>query len=673
MDDEIVYDNYGDTYGEPFAESYVDYETFPEDDWNNADYTQYYGAAENEGIDIFIPLLLFTLLGIYLVYNRYHTIRNRPVRFAIPPPDASFINWRSLIIPNPHLMSHQDDPMLLPSHSDPAWRDMVQAEGSEMAEMVPERKFVTSFDPSTGQHIATIPCDRPIEIHHKIQLAQRAQTYWARSSWVERRRVLRSLLRWTIDEKETIARVCCRDTGKTMVDAAFGEILTTCSKANWLINNGEKTLRTERRAGNILLAHKISTVQYEPLGVVSAIVSWNYPFHNVMSPIMAALTAGNGIVIKCSEHVAWSSRYFVAAIRECLRACRWDPDLVQLVVCLPEDAEALTTSPLIRHISFIGSEEVGRRVAIAATTHLTPCTLELGGKDPAIVLPGTDVMKWAGLWMRGVFQASGQNCIGIERFIVHSSVYPQFMAEMDRRIKLLRTGSVLNASAEGFVQIVDVGAQISSARFAELERLIQAAVEDGADLVVGGGRWRNPFLEEGLYFSPTLLGNVSDQMEIAQTEVFAPIMLVMPYDTVPEAIEIANSTRYGLGASVWGPDETLCAHVARELECGMVSINDFGVFYLNQDLPFGGVKASGYGRFGGPEGLRSLTNPKAVIVDKWPWLIRTQIPRVLDYPVGSLVKSWFVSFLFHPSTSTNLVYKEQFDGLVKLARAARQQ
>lgn len=120
-------------------------------------------CSENEGIDIFVPLLLFTFLGIYLVYNRYHTIRNRPVRFSIPAPDASFINWRSLIIPNPHLMSHQDDPMLLPSHSDPAWRDTVPTEGTE-AEMVPERKFVTSFDPSTGQHIATIPCDRPIEI-----------------------------------------------------------------------------------------------------------------------------------------------------------------------------------------------------------------------------------------------------------------------------------------------------------------------------------------------------------------------------------------------------------------------------------------------------------------------------------------------------------------------------
>ncbi|KAG8681358.1 Meiotic Sister-Chromatid recombination aldehyde dehydrogenase, partial [Ceratobasidium sp. 395] len=258
--DDIIYESYAPDDG------YLpgDFEAYPADEWNSGDYTQYYGAAENEGFDIFIPLLLFTFLGIYLVYNRYHTIRNRPIHFAIPAPDASFINWRSLIIPNPHLNSHQDDPMLLPAHSDPAWRDTVQPEGTE-PEMVHERKFVTSYDPSTGQHIATIPCDRPIEIHHKIQLAQRAQTYWARSSWVERRRVLRSLLRWTIDEKETIARVCCRDTGKTMIDAAFGEILTTCSKAQWLIKNGERVLRTERRGGNLLLAHKISTVQYEPL------------------------------------------------------------------------------------------------------------------------------------------------------------------------------------------------------------------------------------------------------------------------------------------------------------------------------------------------------------------------------------------------------------------------
>lgn len=119
-------------------------------------------------------------------------------------------------------------------------------------------------------------------------------------------------------------------------------------------------------------------------------------------------------------------------------------------------------------------------------------------------------------------------------------------------------------------------------------------------------------------------------------------MLVIPYDTIDEAVAIANGSRYGLGASVWGPDQRECVTVGRLLECGMVSVNDFGVFYLNQDLPFGGVKSSGYGRFGGPEGLRGLTNPKAIVEDRFPWLVQTSIPRTLDYPVRSLVQSWYV-------------------------------
>jgi len=159
-------------------------------------------------------------------------------------------------------------------------------------------------------------------------------------------------------------------------------------------------------------------------------------------------------------------------------------------------------------------------------------------------------------------------------------------------------------------------------------------------------------------------------MDIAQQELFAPIATLMPYETIDEAIEIANGTKYGLGASVFGPDQKLCLEVAKELECGMVSINDFGVFYINQDLPFGGTKASGYGRFAGPEGLRALTNVKAIMVDRFPSLIQTSIPKVMDYPIRSLHYSWeftsgLIRFLYADSLRT------QFRGLVALIRAAR--
>ncbi|KAG8934944.1 Meiotic Sister-Chromatid recombination aldehyde dehydrogenase [Tulasnella sp. 418] len=282
------------------------------------------------------------------------------------------------------------------------------------------------------------------------------------------------------------------------------------------------------------------------------------------------------------------------------------------------------------------------KVMTAAAVNLTPVVLELGGKDPAIILPNTDLERWASTWMRGAFGASGQNCVGIERFIIHRSQHDEFINLMAARIRKLRLGSVLSSSEEGFVSVVDGGSMISDARFAELERLVKAAEHDGAQVVTGGERWTHAYLEEGAYFPPTLIGHVNENMEIAQTEVFAPIMLVIPYDDVQEAVAIANGSRYGLGASVFGRSQSEAVIVAHQLECGMVSINDFGVFYLNQDLPFGGVKGSGFGRFAGPEGLRGLCNTKVLVTDRWPWLVQTKIPAALDYPIRSLVTSWYV-------------------------------
>jgi acyl-CoA reductase-like NAD-dependent aldehyde dehydrogenase len=359
-------------------------------------------------------------------------------------------------------------------------------------------------------------------------------------------------------------------------------------------------------------------------------------------------------------------------VRECIAACGWDPDIVQLVVCYPEDAEALTKSPVIKHVTFIGSETVGRKVAQAALEHLTPVTLELGGKDPSIVLEGTNVKKWSSMWMRGVFQAMGQNCIGIERFIVHSSVYNEFVREMESRISKLRLGPSLVTSPVGEDPgaVVDGGSMINDTRFGSLEKIISAAVSEGARLVCGGRRRVHPLHEKASYFEPTLLTNVTNYMEIAQEEVFAPIMLVMKFETIEEAITLANGTKYGLGASVFGPFQRDCVKVAKQLECGMVSINDFGVFYLNQDLPFGGAKSSGYGRFAGPEGLRSLTNPKVIISDRFSGFIQTSIPSVVDYPIKSGVVGWrFVSGLIRFAYAYS--WWDSIDGLIQLIRATR--
>ncbi|PPR05997.1 hypothetical protein CVT26_005719 [Gymnopilus dilepis] len=608
-------------------------------------------GSDKRNIDALYPLTIFFAFGIYLVYERYQQTHNSAVPFAYNDPEPADPKWESVQIKEPTLESHLKDDTIMPVLN------------------IPGRRYITSFDPSTGLHIGTFLADNEQEIESKIKRAAEAQKKWKHTTFQQRRRVVRSLLKWLVENQDVCARVACRDTGKTLIDAALGEVLTTCSKAEWLMKHGESYLRPETRHSNFMMFYKKSQVIYEPLGVVAAIVSWNYPLHNAWSPILAALFSGNAIVLKCSEHVIWSTTWFYGAISACLKACGHSGDLVQIVCCYPEQADAITQSPLIKHITFIGSETVGRKVAQAATKHLTPVTLELGGKDPAVILPNTDLKKWAPLWMRGVYQNMGQNCIGIERLLVHIDQYDDLFDIFRERVAKMRVGSVMSTIQAGYVTTVEGGSMISGDRFRGLEKLIKDAEEDNA-YVIGGREYAQPYHEDGYYFEPTVVGPVNDSMDIANQELFAPVALLMPYETVEEAIQIANGTRYGLGASVFGPDQEECLKVAKQLECGMVSINDFGVFYINQDLPFGGTKASGYGRFGGPEGLRSLTNPKAVIYDRWPSVIQTTIPRVLDYPLRSLRSSWeftsgLVRFLYGDGWRTRI------RGLLTVVSAAR--
>ncbi|OBZ79190.1 putative aldehyde dehydrogenase-like protein C21C3 [Grifola frondosa] len=321
-----------------------------------------YEHSDQTGISFFYPLVTCFVLGFYLVYNRHQTILNRAIPFRHTPPDKIAGPFQSIKIPKPSLNAHTEyEEFQLPMHDD-------------------SKKYITAFDPATGYHLETIEADSTDDIITKIHKAAEAQKEWKKTSFVQRRRVIRSLKKWLVDNQEICAKVACRDTGKTMLDAALGEILTTCSKMDYLFHHGERVLRPESRTNPLLMFYKSSQVHYEPLGVVAAIVSWNYPLHNAWSPILAALFAGDAIV-----------------------ACGYSRDLVQL------------------HITFIGSEQVGRIIAKAAAENLTPVTLELGGKDPAIILPSTDLSKWSSIWMRGVYQNSGQNCIGIERLIVHRS------------------------------------------------------------------------------------------------------------------------------------------------------------------------------------------------------------------------------------------------------------
>ncbi|EPY53645.1 aldehyde dehydrogenase [Schizosaccharomyces cryophilus OY26] len=492
-------------------------------------------------------------------------------------------------------------------------------------------KTIACHCPGDGSLLGHVDLHQPADIDQSIRLAEEAQKSWKKTSFQERKDFLQALKKNILKNQDKYAEIACKDTGKTLVDAAFGEILVTLEKINWTIKNGEQSLRPSKRPTSLLTSYKHGYVQYEPLGVIAALVSWNYPLHNALGPIISALFAGNAVIVKGSELTAWSTHQYCEIVRQLLKSLGHNPELVQCITCLPKVADYLTSHPGLRHITFIGSQSVAKLVAASAAKQLTPLCLELGGKDPCILNDDHRLEEVLPIVMRGVFQSAGQNCIGIERIIALDTIYDAVIARLYNRIAPMRLGMYTQKD-------VDMGAMVSNNRFDLLEELIQDAVKQGARLICGGSRYHHPKYPNGFYFLPTLLVDVTNEMKIAQEECFAPIALVFRAKTPQHALEIANGTNFGLGASVFGKDKEICQYYVENLESGMVAVNDFGAFYLLQ-MPFGGCKQSGYGRFAGYEGLQGICNSKSVACDRFK-SIHTGIPPAVDYPIPDSQKAW---------------------------------
>ncbi|PNS14769.1 hypothetical protein CAC42_1998 [Sphaceloma murrayae] len=525
----------------------------------------------------------------------------------------------------------------VPKECSPSWEGEVLSDPSIK---IAGSTAVQCYCPATGESLGIVNPATPDSIDRVVARAQEAHVEWAKTTFSQRRRVLKTLLGFLLSHQDDIVTAACLDSGKTKVDALFGEILVTAEKLKWTIDHGEAALLPERRPTNLLMMYKKNTVRYEPLGVVAACVSWNYPFHNLVGPMISSLFTGNAIIVKGSEATAWSSRYFVEVVRGALTACGHSPYLVNSITCWPQVANHLTSHPGISHLTFIGSRPVAHAVCASAAKSLTPVVVELGGKDAALILDDPsgaptsagEMSRITSILMRGVFQAAGQNCIGIERIVAMPHSYDRIISIVEPKIESLRLGNALTEE-------IDVGAMVSPASFPRYEAWIAEAVAQGAKLLAGGKRYHHPKYPHGHYFQPTLLVNVTPGMRIAQEEVFGPIAVLMRASTVDEAISIANSTPYGLGSSVFGPTSSAAGRLNIEkcvskIKSGMVAVNDFACYYAVQ-LPFGGVKGSGYGRFAGAEGLRGLCNMKSVCEDRVSSLARTAIPGDLDYPMNA--------------------------------------
>mmetsp|Transcript_27406 Transcript_27406/g.58198 ORF Transcript_27406/g.58198 Transcript_27406/m.58198 type:complete len:660 (-) Transcript_27406:100-2079(-) len=483
------------------------------------------------------------------------------------------------------------------------------------------------YSPASLEKLGTVPNLSAEQVSDLALRSKSAQRSWRTTTFAQRRRVLRTLQKYVVSHIDEICHLCARDSGKTQVDALLGEILTTCEKIRTLLHHGETWLEPSRRDVNPMMMHKRAYVEYVPLGVLGIIAPWNYPFHNMLNHVLSGIFSGNGVVTKCSEHTSWSSVYFHSICRAALEVNGHDPELVQLCTGVAETGKALVECSHVDKIFFTGSPNVGRHVMRGAAPHLKPVVLELGGKDAMVFCDDVklkDVIPWA---MRGCFQNCGQNCCGVERLFVYESIVKDFITAIAEKVRNLRQGCPLSENW------VDCGAMVMDAQCTLIQELVDDAVAKGAEVHCGGKRNTS---NGGQFYEPTLLSGVTTDMRIWKEEVFGPIMCVItvPRDSDETCVQMVNDCPFGLGSSVYSASTSRALAIGSHFNTGMFTANDFGVNYLIQSLPFGGVKESGFGRFAGPEGLRSCCLERSMVVDRIPG-VKTSIPGPIDYPMNT--------------------------------------
>jgi acyl-CoA reductase-like NAD-dependent aldehyde dehydrogenase len=496
-----------------------------------------------------------------------------------------------------------------------------------------ERSEIIKRDPATGEEIGRVPLLGSVEVLDAVKRARAAQPSWANLSYRQRGRVISRAREIVLGDLESIARLISQETGKPKAEATSMEVVPTLDLMHYFAVNTAKILKPTRiDIGQYGLMGRSSKIIYKPLGVVGIISPWNFPWATPLDEVVMTLMAGNAAIVKPSELTPFSA----LKIAEVFNEAQLPTGLLQILTGDGSTGAALVESGVDK-IMFTGSVATGKRVAESAAKHLIPVVLELGGKDPMIVLKDANLANAARAAVWGAFCNAGQACASVERCYVHESIGQHFIELVVCETARLKQGETSSDD-------IDVGAMTNERQLQIVEDHIDDAVQNGARVVIGGKRGSQ---ERGWFHEPTVVTNVDHSMKLMRDETFGPVLPIMTFKTDEEAVRLANDSIYGLTASIFTTDIARGRELAEQIEAGTVMVNEVVYTHALAPTPWGGVKQSGYGRTHGRLGLLELVAPQHVHVNSLP-----SVPDVWWFRYSATARNLFRKLAKHFTTGS---------------------